>query len=761
MDCVWRAVKKLADTAESWTCRRLSDGMFVQIDFILSDVRISVESNWNDFMISLGIDHRCVHCRLALRTRRRRKQLQQHGMKHWKPHMDEEGQPSMFHEAVTKSMAGRTMRNFNDFENVLVSAGRAGGTCVRKRHKFKESRELHTLRLDRRCARTVEDRKRLTFLIQLRHKQELRAWKTWKVNAILPCKTSWKHLPGIQAASHRTVSQQPEPNEFADMLEELFAGDPGGDLLPTQFTEIAWEKGEVYKAIKRMKVQKSADECGLVAEILKHVPDSFIDTLVGQFNDLMRTGQVPTDWRKTSFKMLPKTIRAKVPSEYCPIATIRLFYKLFAYMILGRVETQLETHQPEEQHGFRGGRRVEEHLVTTRLVLDKLSNADVPIWIVSLDLSKAFDRVHWPALWLALSEQGLSEHMIWMIQNLYRDQQGQVVGSNGCSRSFAIHGGVRQGCVLSPRLFCSVLEMSMANWRDEMEHLGLDLCDGGRSLLDLRFADDILIFGPNYHVIGVLLDKLVENLAAVGLQLNTQKTKVLTTQAQPPSQLQTPNGLIISVLDRESSHKWLGCMLTTAPVQTTTCDVECGLQAAARAFNANRWILCDPKVSIAQKLEYFDRVISPIACFAAGHRTIYRNDLRSMDVAYRRLLRSVVGPPRNMDWALPWHEILHIWNERVRAFTSQTGSKSWSEICLRHHWNLAQYFATLPEHRWIKRVLAWQPQGHRRSGRPKYSWDTLITNFCRWKNLPSWEVSAIDVELWRSNLAEFLEFCKC
>ena len=58
--------------------------------------------------------------------------------------MDEQGQ-AMFQEAVTESMAGRTMTNFNDFENVLVSAGRADGTCVRKRHKFKESRELHTL----------------------------------------------------------------------------------------------------------------------------------------------------------------------------------------------------------------------------------------------------------------------------------------------------------------------------------------------------------------------------------------------------------------------------------------------------------------------------------------------------------------------------------------------------------------------------------------------------------------------------------------
>ena len=45
-----------------------------------------------------------------------------------------------------------------------------------------------------------------------------------------------------------------------------------------------------------------------------------------------------------------------------------------------------------------------------------------------------------------------------------------------------------------------------------------------------------------------------------------------------------------------------------------------------------------------------------------------------MDVAYRRLLRSVVGPPRNMDWTLPWHEVLQIWNERVRVFTWQAGS---------------------------------------------------------------------------------------
>ena len=60
---------------------------------------------------------------------------------------------------------------------------------------------------------------------------------------------------------------------------------------------------------------------------------------------------------------------------------------------------------------------------------------------------------------------------------------------------------------------------------------------------------------------------------------------------------------------------------------------------------------------------YFDAVISPVAVVAAGHRTMYKTDLRSFDVLSRKLLRSVVGPPAAMDWTRPWHEILHDWNE--------------------------------------------------------------------------------------------------
>ena len=88
----------------------------------------------------------------------------------------------------------------------------------------------------------------------------------------------------------------------------------------------------------------------------------------------------------------------------------------------------------------------------------------------------------------------------------------------------------------------------MGMWRRTVGRFGLDLGDGGPTLLDLRFADDILIFATTYIDAGLLLDELVACLSQVGLVLNIDKTKVMTTEAQPPSFLSTPAGLQIEIL---------------------------------------------------------------------------------------------------------------------------------------------------------------------------------------------------------------------
>ena len=194
-------------------------------------------------------------------------------------------------------------------------------------------------------------------------------------------------------------------------------------------------------------------------------------------------------------------------------------------------------------------------MLTANLFLDKATAHGIPVWLVSLDLSKAFDRVHWPTLWNALRAQGISDHMIWMPSKLYEDQSGEVRTKWGSSRNFRITSGVRQGCVLSPRLFSAVLQWAMKGWRRDAHLKGFDLGDGQLALLDLRFADDILLFAKSYAETVSLLHDLTTVLSQVGLILNASKTVVLTNEAQPPEHLQLPSGEMIAILEHDCGQK--------------------------------------------------------------------------------------------------------------------------------------------------------------------------------------------------------------
>jgi hypothetical protein len=457
--------------------------------------------------------------------------------------------------------------------------------------------------------------------------------------------------------------------------------------------------------------------------------------------------------------MLAKARRAQQTGDFRPMACLRLLYKVYAYMIPGLIEDTLESQQPEEQCGFRQGRRLEENVLAANVVIDKARNADVLLWLVSLDLSKAFDRVHWPALWGALRQQGVSPHHVWALQCIYQGQLGQVVGTSSCSKLFDVSSGVRQGCVLSPRLFTAVLEHAMRRWRLRVEHLGFDLMDGGNNLLELRLADDILVFAGSELLAWMPLDTLAMELSDVGLVLNSDKTVALTNQAQPPATTTTPNGICINVVPRDAAHKWIGCFLSFSSESHHAADVNHHIQTATKAFYANRAILCMQNTSVKLRLRYFHATISQIACFGAGCRKVSRQATATLDIAWRKLVRQIVGPPQGIDWSQPWNQILHAWNARAMSFAAAAKIPSWGEECLRRFWDFAGWAARLPGHRWVKRLLAWQPaaSGGRR-GRPCDSWEEPLIRFCRYRGFPPWQTLALLEARWSSLRNEFVIF---
>ena len=188
------------------------------------------------------------------------------------------------------------------------------------------------------------------------------------------------------------------------------------------------------------------------------------------------------------------------------------------------------------------------------------------------------------------------------LQCMYYGQTGRI-GDNSLDGDWFCIRGVRQRCVLSPRLFSCVLEVALGCWRRKVGNAGMDFQDGMHTLLDLKFADDILIFAKTFEETKFLLDELVTCLAEVGLHLNVGKTKILTTQSQSPNEVPLRNGQVIEVLHRGSTHKWLGCMLCTASTGNHAPDLAHHLQAASKAFFAHRPFLVNKNVAMRDRFK--------------------------------------------------------------------------------------------------------------------------------------------------------------
>ena len=163
---------------------------------------------------------------------------------------------------------------------------------------------------------------------------------------------------------------------------------------------------------------------------------------------------------------------------------------------------------------------------------------------MSLDLSKAFDKVKWENLWEALSEHGVSDHMLWVLQCMYYGQTGRIGDNNPDGGWFCIRGGVRQGCVLSPRLFSCVLEVALGCWRRKVGNAGMDFQDGMHTLLDLRFADDILLFAKTFEETKIFVRRTGDMFGRSGTTLERGENKNIDNS--------------ITKSERSASSKWTG-----------------------------------------------------------------------------------------------------------------------------------------------------------------------------------------------------------
>nr|VZI35813.1 unnamed protein product [Spirometra erinaceieuropaei] len=194
----------------------------------------------------------------------------------------------------------------------------------------------------------------------------------------------------------------------------------------------------------------------------------------------------PDDWGLGILVHILKNGDKTRCEKYRGISLIDVSAKIFALVLLRRLQAVPDTRTRPNQAGLRAGHSYQQ-LTAVRFI----------------DFSAAFDSVDRQSLWRIMVLNAVPANIIAMIKAYYRSTTAGILVRNNLSQSFGIKSGVRQGCILSSILFIWILERALH------ESDGVEFAPGHR-LSDLDYADDIALLISSFGDLQSMVSRMKE-----------------------------------------------------------------------------------------------------------------------------------------------------------------------------------------------------------------------------------------------------------
>ncbi len=564
---------------------------------------------------------------------------------------------------------------------------------------------------------------------------------------------------------------------------------------------------ELKDSLKMMKRGKAKDSQGVVAEMLKDGGDDLLECILDMFNDLLGPDSEPSKtWKETKLVVIFKKGDPRMAANYRPIAIVPILYKLFSRMICTRISERLMPQQSVEQAAYRKDFSTQDHLLTMTLLFEKSREWNAALWVGLVDFEKAFDSVEHEALWEALREESVEEEYIELVRKLYEGQTA-TVQTDVRSRKFSLTRGVKQGDPISGLLFIAVLEACMRRLKEKWGRLnarriqhgyGIPVDSPKDPLMNLRFADDILLIAQSQSDIRKMLKDLKAEAEKYGLKMHMGKTKILRNEAATckDSSVQI-GGEDVKILGIEESERYLGRKLCLGDYHGT--EIKNRISAGWAAFMKHREELCSKHYHIKDRMKLFEAVVTPCVLYAAGTWTMYKEYENLLRVTRRKMLRMIFRSRRQ---AKKTHvesdagdqgdesrdsysstgtgsesssassdssttasekedeEILEHWHEWLQRVTRGLekqafllNSEDWVVKQRKAKHELAGHILRRTDGRWAQRILSSKLplSGARKQGAPNKRWQDEFE-----ENYGDWQSIAMDRDSWRLNKDHFV-----
>ena len=232
-----------------------------------------------------------------------------------------------------------------------------------------------------------------------------------------------------------------------------------------------------------------------------------------------------------------------------------------------------------------------------------------------------------------------------------------------------------------------------------------------------------------------MVNMLQEELGRAGPEMNSSKTRILTTDCEfytwpGPYMAQTGEDFL-DVARQKDMHKYLGKVLTGDPGKRGQRNLTHRLSVAWMKFHSHRCTLLNRKIPINLRLQMFNAIVPPAALYSLTSTPLTSRCMERLDVAQRKMLRSIVGWPRTSteDWAERGRQMKDKMEKVLEKFPVQ----AWSAILETRKQELAQDLSSSLRSVWANAAHKWRPDleenltsngavGKRMRGRPPQRW---------------------------------------
>lgn len=184
-----------------------------------------------------------------------------------------------------------------------------------------------------------------------------------------------------------------------------------------------------------MKSGKAPGGDGLPLEFYVQFGDTLYPEILKNFQDSKKMGSLPPSMRETIKINIPKA--GKDPGKldsYRPISFITADVKILAKILANRLQKVIGGLINKDQTGFIPTQATYDNILHLFLNIQAPIKKTTNDAILTLDASKAFDRVEWPYLWQVLRRMGFGPIFMEWVQLLYIEPTARVCIGNALSR---------------------------------------------------------------------------------------------------------------------------------------------------------------------------------------------------------------------------------------------------------------------------------------------------------------------------------------